>query len=57
MNNTKKHTYRVHITQHHVPIIVQACNKADAEYQVREHHVWEPLSVDIRIEDTHDTTR
>ena len=57
MNNTKKHTYRVFVTQHHAPIIVQACNKADAEYQVREHHVWEPLSVDIRIEDTHDATR
>lgn len=57
MNNTKKHTYRVYITQHHVPIVVNAVNKADAEFQVREHHTWEPLNVDIRIEDIHDTTR
>lgn len=57
MNNQKKHTYRVYITQHHVPIVVNALNKADAEFQVREHHTWEPLNVDIRIEDIHDTTR
>ena len=38
----KKMKYKVQVVQYHVPVIVDAATKEEAELYVAEHMVWEP---------------